>query len=203
MNIWLSSDLHLFHDNIIKYCNRPYEDADKMNDDIVKRWNSLVGKDDVCVVVGDVSAGLKGRTHEYSLLLKSMNGSKILIRGNHDHEPDDFYLNSGFVHVVEHMFVAGVLFCHHPPTDDRDEPQGKHNVSRCNEYISRYDPWAIVHGHDHRVEVSDRNKCFNCAVERHNYTPVLLAEALRRVDSSSAERYHDHVTRAILSIVGV
>lgn len=62
MNIWLSSDLHLFHDNIIKYCNRPYEDADKMNDDIVKRWNSLVGKDDVCVVVGDVSAEI-GRAH--------------------------------------------------------------------------------------------------------------------------------------------
>ena len=37
--IYLTSDLHLSHKNIIKYDNRPYNNVDEMNEDIVKRWN--------------------------------------------------------------------------------------------------------------------------------------------------------------------
>ena len=41
--IYITSDLHLEHRNIIKYCNRPYEfsweDVARMNEDILKQFS--------------------------------------------------------------------------------------------------------------------------------------------------------------------
>lgn len=204
MNIWVSSDLHFFHENIIRYCRRPFVDVNCMNQEIVRRWNSLVGADDVAIIVGDVSAGLQRRLDELAAILNNMNGVKILVRGNHDHEPDNFYLSNGFVKVAEHFVFAGVLFCHHPPTDDRRETtaSARNDNDRCERYVDRYKPWAIVHGHDHRTDVADRDGCFNCAVERHDYSPVNLQEALRRVNQQAAERYYGYVERSVRSVIG-
>ena len=44
--VFVVSDTHFYHANVIKYCNRPYSDVIQMNKDIVKKWNSIVGKED-------------------------------------------------------------------------------------------------------------------------------------------------------------
>lgn len=56
-DIWFTSDTHFGHANIIKYCNRPYKDTEEMNADLIKRWNSTVGKDDLVWHLGDFSLG--------------------------------------------------------------------------------------------------------------------------------------------------
>ena len=43
-NLWLTSDLHLFHSNIIKYCNRPYSNCFSMNKDIIDTINKKIHK---------------------------------------------------------------------------------------------------------------------------------------------------------------
>jgi calcineurin-like phosphoesterase family protein len=53
----LTSDLHLGHENIIRYCGRPYLSVPQMNDDLVRRWNEVVAPGDDVIVVGDLAMG--------------------------------------------------------------------------------------------------------------------------------------------------
>ena len=78
---YFTADLHFGHENIIKYCNRPFENADKMNAMLIEFYNARVGVNDTCYFLGDI--GFCG-ANELAGFLKRMNGRKILIFGNHD-----------------------------------------------------------------------------------------------------------------------
>ena len=52
-NIFFTSDTHFNHENIIKYCSRPYVDKNEMNEDLIKRWNSVVKENDIVFHLGD------------------------------------------------------------------------------------------------------------------------------------------------------
>lgn len=52
-----TSDLHLGHVNIIRYCDRPFADVREMNDELIRRWNETVSSDDEVWVLGDVALG--------------------------------------------------------------------------------------------------------------------------------------------------
>jgi calcineurin-like phosphoesterase family protein len=202
MGTYVLSDLHLYHDNIIGYCSRPFEDVDAMNRHFVVEWNARVAPDDIVVVVGDMSAGLRERRSEFAELLRTLEGKKVLIRGNHDHEPDDFYLENGFQCVKEHLHLAGVVFHHFPPSDDRKDNNSIPWGTRCAlRYLERYKPWAFLHGHDHRVDVPERPGCFNCASDRLGHTPLPLIDALQKVDQQLALQRIRHVEAGLTSLV--
>lgn len=77
--VFLISDLHLGHSNVLNFGNRPYSDIETMNEGAVSEWNQVVTKRDKVFVLGDIawnSQGLK--------LYGRMNGQKTLIMGNHD-----------------------------------------------------------------------------------------------------------------------
>ena len=79
--IYFTSDLHFFHDNIIRICNRPFETTDEMNAILIRNWNETVCQDDQIYFLGDFT--LKG-SNEATEILKQLNGRKYLVRGNHD-----------------------------------------------------------------------------------------------------------------------
>jgi len=60
---WFTSDLHLGHANIVRYCHRPFlgsdgfPDVELMGLDILERFSALVGPEDTLVVLGDVAMG--------------------------------------------------------------------------------------------------------------------------------------------------
>ena len=81
--LWFTSDTHYFHNNIIKYCNRPFETVDEMNEALVKNWNSVVGPDDHVYHLGDLCFGNVEKWN-WCLELGRLNGHIHLILGNHD-----------------------------------------------------------------------------------------------------------------------
>ena len=92
------SDWHFGHYNIIKYCNRPFESVEEMNDVMIQRHNARVRKNDRCWVLGDIgSPGADKLTH----IVEKLNGHKILIKGNHDRYSNTTYYQMGFKAVLE------------------------------------------------------------------------------------------------------
>ena len=82
MEIYFSSDLHLGHRSVIGFQNRPFESVEEMNRGIIHNFNSVVRRDDILYILGDLSYRIpESQANE---LIKRINGRKILIRGNHD-----------------------------------------------------------------------------------------------------------------------
>lgn len=83
MTMWVTSDLHLGHKNILKFnpATRPYIDVDEMNQALVDNWNSVVQPNDIVFNLGDISFMGFPRTLE---VLRELNGDQTLIFGNHD-----------------------------------------------------------------------------------------------------------------------
>lgn len=87
MTIFVTSDLHLNHRNILKYC--PHrggpEISDelliKMNEKIIGNWNSDIAIDDEVFIIGDVCMGQMIHAPGF---IRRLNGKKHLILGNHD-----------------------------------------------------------------------------------------------------------------------
>lgn len=78
---FITSDHHFNHKNIIKFCNRPFNSVDEMDDKLIEEWNNIVGPNDDVYHLGDFSFGSKSKTLH---ILKQLNGKKYLICGNHE-----------------------------------------------------------------------------------------------------------------------
>jgi calcineurin-like phosphoesterase family protein len=80
---WFTSDTHFCHDNIIKYCNRPFSDVDQMNEALIDNWNGCVQPGDNIYHLGDF--GTYKDLSSIEKIIKRLNGNKFLVAGNHDY----------------------------------------------------------------------------------------------------------------------
>lgn len=55
-----------------------------MKESLISNWNSVVSEEDTVFHLGDVAMGGKKRAQEMSDILKRLNGTINLIKGNHD-----------------------------------------------------------------------------------------------------------------------
>lgn len=168
-DIWVVSDTHFNHSNIIKYCNRPFHTADDMNWEMVRRWNSVVKPGDKVYHLGDVYMG-SGFSKEYTeTLFKRLNGRKRLILGNHDNGKDQL-LQKYFEKIdVWRMFQEFGLLLTHVPVHESSLYRG----ATGNEQ----NPLKLlnVHGHIHNNKSPSVNHRCVC-VEHTDYTPVNIEE---------------------------
>lgn len=161
--IFVISDTHFNHTNIIKYCNRPFETVEEMNKTIVDNWNSVVSDNDYVYCLGDFCLGGKEIIKDFCSQLK---GHKILVKGNHDHGTNTTYKEAGFEQVYgENLIVRfdhldkTIHFSHHRKAEEETH------------YLNLY-------GHVHDKPSDDEtHKCV--CVELWNYTPVLLDELIK------------------------
>jgi calcineurin-like phosphoesterase family protein len=82
MNYFFTADTHFGHDNIRKYCHRPFNTVEEMNNTIIQNWNSRVTKNDIVFHLGDFAFG--NSNEEFDKYFNQLNGKIIFIKGNHD-----------------------------------------------------------------------------------------------------------------------
>ena len=97
MAIRYISDLHFGHKNILRYDNRPWQNVQDMESDMIKLWNKTVDTNDIVYILGDVVWSHK--YDEWVRILSQLNGTKYIIKGNHDNtEILDKLKNEGIIH---------------------------------------------------------------------------------------------------------
>lgn len=80
-NIYFTSDTHFHHENILKFCNRPFSDIQEMDNKLVENWNSVVSEDSLVFHLGDFAWG---GYNAWKHVRDRLNGEIILIKGNHE-----------------------------------------------------------------------------------------------------------------------
>jgi len=179
--LFLIADTHFGHENIIKYCSRPFKGADEMDSIMIRNWNSVVGADDVVIHLGDFA--LAGKEQVRTLLLR-LNGRKRLIMGNHDwsnRRSDDgkkfrdpgFYREAGFDEVYDQAILLGHYVLSHEPVD----------------IVSPASCFGNIYGHihdDERYHTVTKGTVCMC-VERWNYTPVLFQDVIEAMQEAAAK----------------
>ena len=162
MKIWVTSDSHFWHENIIKLCKRPFSNVEIMNECLIENWNTKVSTDDLVIHCGDFALCSADRFDE---IIKRLRGRKILIKGNHDSRSIIFYLDHGFSFVCNYFSMKNILFTHRPLPIDTKFSEAYH-----------------VFGHIHNNETIDSGdkKRINVSVEVTEYFPVSLDEILQK-----------------------
>jgi calcineurin-like phosphoesterase family protein len=205
-SVWVTSDLHFGHVNILTYApqraeylgipqvrgERPTPDeVTEMNEGIVRLWNRQVGYTDTVWVLGDVAMGRVDETIEY---VKRLNGQKMLVMGNHDRPHPIMqksaeqtatwrarYEEVGFEIMDEEIITHfdGVLaqVCHFPYTGDHSEEE------RYGEYRPADAGLPLVHGHVHDLWQTNGRQ-YNVGIDAWNgefQTPEAIGDYFRSV----------------------
>lgn len=166
-NIFFTADHHFGHANIIKFSERPFESLEHMNEELIKRWNEKIGKDDTVYHLGDVSLGKPDFTKE---ILDQLNGKIHLIKGNHEYSalriPDRFEWIKDY-----HEFYV----------EDEDANQGKQKIILLHYAMrtwngSHHGTWQL-YGHSHGTLPDDElSLSLDVGVDCHNFYPVSYDE---------------------------
>ena len=82
--LFFTSDTHLGHFNICKYCHRPFQSRSEMDQTLIANWNSVVPEDGIVVHCGDFMLPHENNIKEYMRYMSKLNGRILLLRGNHD-----------------------------------------------------------------------------------------------------------------------
>jgi calcineurin-like phosphoesterase family protein len=181
--VFLVSDTHFGHAGVCKFTHpddpevklRPWDDADEMDEEMIRRWNDRVRPNDKVYHLGDVVINRKALK-----TLSRLNGDKVLIRGNHDIFRDDEY-REYFRELRAYHVMNGLILSHIPV---HEASLGRFG---CN-----------IHGHLHAsrvkkargvdartgeilygTEIDPRYWC--ACVEQTDFAPILFEDALKKI----------------------
>ena len=138
--IFYTADLHFGHKNIIEYENRPFIDLGDMESQLIIKWNTKVRPCDTVYILGDFAfqgANLSYRNIED--ILARLNGTKILIAGNHDKWVSKQGFNEKyFKQIIPYAEIkdtikgktVDVVLCHYPIEDWNGMFYGSYHIHR-------------------------------------------------------------------------
>lgn len=165
-NIFILSDLHLGHANVLKFTIadgsllRPgFANIDEHDDFIIDSINSVVNPNDRLILVGDC---VMNKLHMYKL--DRINGKKTLVMGNHD-PTDPQYLTPYFEKLAGALPLSEFILTHIPVHELQVQHRFKGNI----------------HGHLHDGDVKlkwgvNDPRYFNVCCEKFNYKPIAFED---------------------------
>jgi len=83
-NLFIISDTHFCHFNIIRYTGRNFSTYEEMNEYMIEKWNSVVNKEDIVLHAGDFGFGRTATLNRLIDIRARLNGAINLFRGSHD-----------------------------------------------------------------------------------------------------------------------
>ena len=167
--IYFTADQHFGHANIVKMCNRPFENIEAMNETLIRTWNERVRGDDTIYIVGD----LFFRCKDPESILKQLKGKKRLIVGNHDSSwMGKVQLDQYFSSIDNYLEISdgehALTLCHYP-------------LMTWKHPLKSY----MIHGHIHANTHMDywpllrcRDNVLNAGVDVNDFRPVTFDELL-------------------------
>lgn len=173
--IVVGTDYHFigYNDDKSKIIVKPKSYIDK----IIDMQNKLTGDDGVFIYLGDLffrsfrtEFEIPGEMREEGIkIAKRLKGKyKILIRGNHDNLPDEFYIEKcGFTHVCSSVIYNNILFSHQPELVNPPMINIHGHIHGTNAYLekephSHFDVWTINSAHTGLLtEIMDKQEDYD------------------------------------------
>lgn len=151
-DIYVISDTHFGHANIIRYSSRPFASVEEMDEVMIARWNARVRPQDIIYHLGDVAIGQDALNR----VMPRLAGHKRLVLGNHDnHAPMRDYIRY-FEKILAWRLFKPLILTHVPIH------QGSFGKATVN-----------LHGHVH-TNPAPAGPYINGCVEVTDYRPVPL-----------------------------
>jgi calcineurin-like phosphoesterase family protein len=187
--IFFTSDWHIAHEKVIEFSNRPFNNASEMAEGLIKRFNACVSEGSVTYFLGDMGENI----NDLKKVIDRLNGTKVLVRGNHDKGMNTTY-NAGFDVVVNsaslvianetvtlsHCPLFGIVRENTAGMKGFIEGEHWHGESRHTEYAMYNNNQFHLHGHCH---APNRGKSkvklgrqWDVGVDGNNYTPVSISQ---------------------------
>lgn len=187
--IFFTSDWHIDHAKAIEYDERPFKDLTHMHETLIKRYNAVVPYNGVCYFLGDMG----NRNEDVRKVIERLNGTKVLLWGNHDKGMSTMY-NCGFDVVLLSATILinkhKVTLSHCPLKDvvredtsqmrgyDPKNPEPWHGASRPKHQLCTVtdEGQFHLHGHIHSrpnkpTSVKILDKQFDVGVVNNKYMP--------------------------------
>lgn len=167
--IFITSDLHFSHQNILLYekeSREQFSSIEEMNAALIANWNSVVSPSDRVYVCGDFFMGKNDTIHT---ILPQLNGQITLIRGNHDTPARMDIMRQHGVEVkdIDYISYKGKFFilCHFPViSEEMMQMLTQDNSEVC-----------VLYGHvHHNAPKGYQNNTYHIGVDTNNLTPVTL-----------------------------
>ena len=192
---WYVSDLHFFHNNIMKFTKRPFTSLDEMHESIITEWNKDIYKGDLVYHLGDLSF-LSGKYDQQPLydILNQLNGTIISLKGNHDYST---LLNKHRQAQIDGRLRTGIYF------EDTPYKEIKHNKRKI--ILSHYPIccWngqhhnsIHLHGHCHNKLRLRLGKAidvgYDALWEEYGLLRPISFEEMIEVVNSKEPIYYDH-----------
>lgn len=170
--IFIVSDTHFGHDREFVYGPRGFSSVQEHDEEIIRRWNEVVGPEDIVYHLGDVMLG----DNQHGLdCVRRLNGHIKLIRGNHDTDARwKLYATLpnveciGWAEVIKYRKYQFYL-SHHPTMTSNLEKAPYLRMHLIN---------LFGHTHQNKRFYNDTPFMFHAGLDSNNCTPVLLDDAI-------------------------
>lgn len=157
--IWVTSDWHIGHTNILKYDNRPFYNIEMMNGTIIENFNKVVKDSDEVYYLGDFALNISSGVD----ILDKVKGRWHFIIGNHDRALPHIIQKSSkkieWIDKIREVKMNGqeVTLCHYPMLSWNKSHYGT--------------TWHLF-GHNHKKTYEEiPGKRLNVIVNQHDYQP--------------------------------
>ena len=170
MNYYIA-DMHLGHENILRFDPRPFLSVNEMNRVLIDNWNRKVNADDNVYIIGDFCYRSETPPSWY---LEQLKGIKHFIQGNHDgYLLKDREVMKHIVSVDKMLHVVDgkehIVLCHFPIAQWNGFSHGSWHI------------YGHIHGRTGKVSefMKSQRKALNAGCMLNGYAPVTMAELIR------------------------